>query len=468
VPNKKIYIWIAGITLLLVSLVTIQLIWLRQAAVMEQRETKLHVIKALERAEEKLKNTNYCMITYSKLYLNPNEGFYMLHTLRGKTDTVHTFTNDEAFTHTDTMLYDIPSINTQQYPVTVDMQLRLRMEVGDTGNFYKEQEEFYHNTGSKRVADKFAASRAIDSLFDMVLLDSLIGGYLKSEGTGANYGFGFIDNNHSNVVYARRVKDTTALLQSQYAINIFTDNKFLKPHKLSVVFMGGQAFYRTNYWLISSVFIIVLLAASFFVFVKLYFGQVKLTEMKSDFINNLTHEFNTPIANISLAIETLEGDGAASTDKVDKILGIISVEAARLRDNIEKALQVTAMDKGEMQMHKEETDLVALVTTILSSYQMQCEQLGGRINYLHPEQVLIGVDETHFLNCVCNLLDNAIKYRNGIPLITITLQETPTNVTLVIADNGIGMGQETQKHIFEKFYRAHEGDVHNMGGNTFN
>ena len=404
------------------------------------------------------------MITYSKVYLNSDEGFYMLHTTKNKVDTVHTFTNDEVYTHTDTMLYDIPAITTHQYPVSIDMQMRMSMIVNDTADFYKEQQEFYRNSGSKRIGDKFAVTKAIDSMFDMRLVDSLIGNYLQQEGITSAYGFGFTEKRHNRIAYACRVKDSTALLQSRYAINIFTDNKFFKPHKLSLVFTGGSAVNKMNYWLLSSVLIILLLAISFFVFVKLYFGQVKLTEMKSDFINNLTHEFNTPIANISLAIETLEGDAAIRDNKVGKILSIISVEAARLRDNIEKALQVTAMDKGVVQMHKEQTDLVALITTILSSYQMQCEQLGGKIDYVHPEQVMVSVDETHFLNCVCNLLDNAVKYRNGPPVIMITLQEDTVYATLVITDNGIGMGTETQKHIFEKFYRAHEGDVHNSKG----
>ena len=443
--------------------------WMRRATAIERRATLLHVIKALEQTEDKLRNTNYCLITYSKLFLNPGEGFYMIHQKCGSTgfygpvDTVHMLTNDETYTHTDSVLYDMGSQSTEQYPVSADLQIRFSMVIDDTADFYRQQKEFFRNTGSKKVSDRMANTKAIDSLFDMDLADSLIRQNLIAEYVTTPYGFGFISGNKNKIAFARRVKDSTALAASSYSIPVFQDNKFLPSYRLALVFRDGL--YPVNYWIFISIFIIILLTVCFYVFVRLHLDQARLSEMKSDFINNMSHEFNTPVSNISLAIEMLhENDTEVDKDKLKKILGIISAESSRLKNNIDKSLQSAAVDRGEIHFHKEEIDLVAVIKTILSSYQLQCEQLGGKIEFIHPEQLIVKVDETHLLNCVCNLLDNAIKYRQAVPVITVILKDDSRYVRLIVADNGKGMSGETQKHIFEKFYRAHEGNVHNTKG----
>jgi two-component system phosphate regulon sensor histidine kinase PhoR len=186
--------------------------------------------------------------------------------------------------------------------------------------------------------------------------------------------------------------------------------------------------------------------------------------MKSDFINNLTHEFNTPMANISLAIESLDEHGQAQHPKLKRMLDIISSESVRLRENIEKALQVVTMEKGNLHLAAEEIDLVEMTHTVLVTYQLKCEQLGGSISFIHPPKAIIRGDETHLLNCICNLLDNAVKYRQEIPHIDILLLDNSSYFGLSITDNGIGMNPETQKYIFEKFYRAQTGVRHDTKG----
>jgi len=170
------------------------------------------------------------------------------------------------------------------------------------------------------------------------------------------------------------------------------------------------------------------------------------------------------MANISLAIETLQENGLASNPKVNRVMSIISAESGRLRDNIERALHVATMERGTFQLHKENIDLVPIINTVVSAYQLQCEQLDGKIKYSHVDSAVIFGDETHLVNCACNLLDNAIKYRQGPPEISIGLEKRDNYIILSVADNGKGMTSEVQKHIFEKFYRAHEGDVHNTKG----
>ncbi|MCW3127473.1 MAG: hypothetical protein JWO03_3131 [Bacteroidetes bacterium] len=470
VKKEKVYIWMAGICLLLVMLIVIQLMWVRHTTIIEQRETRMQVMRAIESTEERLRNTNYCLLTYNKIYINRHEGFYMLHQpfdsirFTGTPDTVHMLTSDELFTNSDSLRFDISTIESVHYPMSAEIQVRFHIEFSDTSDFYNEQREFYKNTNNPLLSKRFANPRDIKAQFNMDVADSVIGRSLAAENIHSKYGFGFIVKDDNRVEFCRRVKDTAALMHSEFSRDFIPDNKFIKPYRLAVVFPDDDGFYKINLWLFISIFIILLLTFSFYKFVRFYLDQKRLSEMKSDLLNNLTHEFNTPIANIALAIETISDDPEAHSEKVDKIIQIISQESARLRNNIDRALQAVSMDKGQIVLRKDEIDLVAIIKTILSSYQLKCEQLGGRIEFIHPKSVIVTADETHLLNCICNLLDNAIKYRRGIPVIAITLTDSPRQITLSIADNGMGMNSETQKHIFEKFYRAHEGDTHNTKG----
>ncbi|HXS35687.1 MAG TPA: HAMP domain-containing sensor histidine kinase [Flavipsychrobacter sp.] len=464
---KKIYGWMAGISLLLIMLIVIQIIWLRDASGLEKRETQLHVTKALERVEEQMRNSNYCFVLYGKAYINPGEAFYVAKQkwdgtqLTGKPEILNLYYDGNYFSdgsaHKEGILLD-------EFPLMADMQLKFEAAITDTVNYYNERKAFYEKLTGKKFVDIMASDRPIDSVFRMGIVDSLIKASLKSENIDTNYGFAFILKGNNKISFAKRIHDSTLLLNSPYSLLLFTDNRFIKPYRLTLIFTHKPGNSKLNFWLLLSIGIILLLTFSFYAFVRIYIRQTRLSEMKSDFIHNLTHEFNTPMANISLAIETLQENGLATNPKVHRVMSIISAESGRLRDNIERALHVATMEKGTFQLHKENIDLVPVINTVVSAYQLQCEQLGGKIGYSHVDSATIFGDETHLVNCVCNLLDNAIKYRNGPPEISIQLGKRDNYVILSVADNGQGMTSEVQKHIFEKFYRAHEGDVHNTKG----
>jgi two-component system, OmpR family, phosphate regulon sensor histidine kinase PhoR len=298
----------------------------------------------------------------------------------------------------------------------------------------------------------------------MALVDSLLMSSLKSENTDTSFGFGIINAENNALVYHSRDGDSSQLKSSPFQVALFSDNRFMRPYILSVVFPDAEKAYHVNYLLLLSIAVIILLTFSFYAFIRLYLKQSQLSQMKSDFIHNLTHEFNTPMANISLALETLDCNDHPVDAKTRKVLGIIATESGRLRENIERSLHVAIMEDGALLLHKEDVDVTQLLSAVMTSYAFQCESLGGSIKLNYSSNPIIKADETHLLNCVVNLLDNAIKYRNQEPTITITLDERDDRILLSVADNGIGMNSETQKHIFDKFYRAHEGDTHNTKG----
>jgi len=194
--------------------------------------------------------------------------------------------------------------------------------------------------------------------------------------------------------------------------------------------------------------------------------QKKLAEMKNDFINNMTHEFKTPIFSISLASKALrKTQGIRESSKVQKFLDLIDDENQRLKDQVNKVLQMALMDAEESRLNKQEVNIHQLIRDVADSFHLKMEEQNGSITLqLNAEKQLIKADETHLSNILHSLIDNAIKYSDKQPDIIITTRDRDNGVCFSIADNGVGMDKETQKHIFDKFYRAQSGDQHDVKG----
>jgi signal transduction histidine kinase len=194
--------------------------------------------------------------------------------------------------------------------------------------------------------------------------------------------------------------------------------------------------------------------------------QKKLSDMKTDFINNMTHELKTPIATIAIASEALkDGDIRTNTSRVERFVGIIHDENKRLAGHVEKVLQAAQMERGELRLNTAPIDAHTVIATAAASIALQVEQKCGSITTnLNATQPSIEADEAHLTNVVFNLLDNATKYSPERPHIHITTRNTAQHFILCVEDNGIGMSKEAQKHIFEKFYRVPTGNVHDVKG----
>jgi signal transduction histidine kinase len=450
------------ISTMLVSLIIIQVLWLLGAAKAEKREKHLRVSTALNKVREQLKDNSLCFESFAKSYVDVGERFYMLHVQKnGQTDTVVIY-YDEALTRDK----KVGVLNSMKLglPFSMDIQLRAYVTAEDSSRFLSRKNAFYEDLKGGTLREIIRNKQPIDSMFSLAVIDSLIGASLEHEKADTSFGFGLIDLENNKIACQLRIKDSMALRSSPHYLALFTDNRFMTPYKLAIVFPASNSLFSINYLLILSVLVILLLTFSFYAFVSMYLKQDQLSKMKSDFIHNLTHEFNTPMANIALALETLDGPNKIFDENTKKVINIISVESARLQENIERSLQIAVMDEGGLLLHKEEIDIVELLNTVVNAYALQCETLGGNITFSCASSPVVFADETHLLNCVVNLLDNAIKYRNGAPVINISVEQKANTIVITITDNGIGMDNETQKHIFDKFYRAHEGDTHNTKG----
>jgi two-component system phosphate regulon sensor histidine kinase PhoR len=217
---------------------------------------------------------------------------------------------------------------------------------------------------------------------------------------------------------------------------------------------------------IGAIVFMVIIIAAFYITVKSLFDQRKLSQIKSDFINNMTHEFKTPLATISLAVDALRNDKVrADTEKAKYFSSIIKEENVRMNKHVETILQAALLEKQELQLNLIPLHAHEVITDILDNYQLQLKDKEGEIiMHLNATNDLISADEVHFTNLISNLIDNAIKYSKDKPRIIISTHCTKKFLAIRVDDNGIGMSKETVKRVFERFYRAHTGNIHNVKG----
>ena len=232
------------------------------------------------------------------------------------------------------------------------------------------------------------------------------------------------------------------------------------PHQTTIV-------WKEMIWfIIGAILFTIIITTAFFITVRTLLKQKKLSEIKSDFINNMTHEFKTPLATISLAVDALKNEKVKSdAEKTNYFTGIIKDENKRMNKQVETILQAALLDKQEVQLNLKRLHAHDLITAALNNIQLQVEEKQGvLVVYLDAEKDIVMADEVHFTNLINNLLDNAVKYSKENLQIKLTTQNSGNLLKIKIEDNGIGMNKETLHRIFEKFYRAHTGNVHNVKG----
>ena len=241
------------------------------------------------------------------------------------------------------------------------------------------------------------------------------------------------------------------------------------PFETIIIVAPNIRYYllRSLLWVIIGVvlFIIVVLAA-FFITIRSLMTQRKLVEIKKDFINNMTHELKTPLATISLAVDALKSTKVNTDPKsVDYFSSIIKEENIRMNKHVETILQAAQLDKKENELNKQEVELHDLILGVVDSFKLQLEGKPSNVQtILEANPSTIKVDEEHLLHVLSNLIDNAIKYSKTEIDITIQTKTLNNKTCIRIIDKGIGMDANARKHIFEKFYRAHSGNVHDVKG----
>ncbi|MEC3907690.1 HAMP domain-containing sensor histidine kinase [Tamlana sp. 2201CG12-4] len=256
--------------------------------------------------------------------------------------------------------------------------------------------------------------------------------------------------------------------KSTFGVSLFRDENNRSLYKLLVNFPDDRSFILSGIIgmiMLSVIFtsiIILAFASALFQLVK----QRKISQIKTDFINNMTHEFKTPIATINLALDAIRNPKVINdNEKVVRYLSMIKEENKRMHAQVENVLRISKLEKNELNISKDRVKLHDLIEDAITHVGLIVENRNGYIKtFLNADKSSVLANETHFTNVIVNMLDNAIKYSPDEPKIEVYTENVGTNIILKVKDYGSGMSKAAAKRVFEKFYREHTGNIHNVKG----
>lgn len=359
-------------------------------------------------------------------------------------------------------------------PFLVDFLNQIKVSKGDLSTQFNDLKN-----ASKFGVDLFKSESSYDlynnykQRVDTNAVDSILKLELLNNGIKSKYGF-LVSNAVPNYIHSGHVRNNLQAAEEDvdtmglFRISLSPNNSFAEQNYLILRFVDQQrTIFKEIYpLLIMSIVVILIFLFSFYFIMASNLKQKKLSTIKNDFISNMTHEFKTPISTISLASEMLSDQSISQTpDKQTRYLKMIRDENKRLSVLVESILQTSILDKGEFKLKLTELDIHDIISTAINNTQLLISQRGGVINTsLLAQNFKIVGDRVHLTNIVFNLIDNAIKYTQGVPEITVKTENTEDGIRISVKDNGIGISKENQRKIFDKFYRVPTGNVHNVKG----
>lgn len=288
---------------------------------------------------------------------------------------------------------------------------------------------------------------------------------LKENNVNIDYEFAIYGNDLATKVQSGNFEYDK---KSTFSWPIFYDNNNQTPFKLLVNFPEDSKFILSSIIgmmslsIVFTLIIIIAYTSSLYQLIK----QRKISEIKTDFINNMTHEFKTPIATINLAIDSIRNPKIiVDQEKVMRYLNMIKDENKRMHAQVENVLRISKLEKNELNISKDRVKLHDLIVEAIAHVELIIEDRQGYIKtFLKADKSSVLANETHFTSVIVNILDNAIKYSPDAPKIEVSTENVGNNIILKIKDHGSGMSKAAVKRVFEKFYREHTGNIHNVKG----
>lgn len=326
------------------------------------------------------------------------------------------------------------------------------------------------------MKDFIYTKRPIEQRVNRFLLDTLLKKQLVQNGVTLPYEFavrGAVGGQSPDAFIFSTVSMRPSEWEDKsYKAALFPNETLGAQNALYVFFPDQQRYILSNMSVMfgGSGILIIVIMACFYMAVTTILRQKKLSDIKNDFINNMTHEFKTPISTIALAAEMAQENSASLTEnpkgaRLERYLGIIREENKRLGTHVEKVLQMALLDKGHVKLKITETNIHDLIGAALNGQSVQIEQKEGEVDlHFEAEEDMVAADEVHISNILNNLIDNAIKYSPEKLHLNITTRNENGGIAVSIADKGIGMSREQQQRVFDTFYRVPTGNVHDVKG----
>lgn len=310
-----------------------------------------------------------------------------------------------------------------------------------------------------------AALKPIQERVSNELIKNLLSKELKIYGVNTPFEYSIYSNGLATKIQSEAFRYDK---DANYSIPIFTDSEGNSKYQLLIQFPQKKKFLISELIgiaVLSTIFTLVIVIAYSSALSQLI-KQRQISEIKTDFINNMTHEFKTPIATINLALDAIKNPKVfEDKEKVSRYLQMIKDENKRMHAQVENVLRISKLEKKELEINKENHDIHEIIEDAIEHVNLIVEDREGSITKtFDATRSSVLLNDVHFTNVLVNILDNAIKYSANIPVIDVHTENVKDFIIIKIKDNGIGMSKAAQKRIFEKFYREHTGDVHNVKG----
>jgi two-component system phosphate regulon sensor histidine kinase PhoR len=318
------------------------------------------------------------------------------------------------------------------------------------------------------------SDRPIEDRVNRLALDTLLRQALVERGINIPFAYGVRTRLRPQFLFTSMGSDLQQFEDQGYKAALFPNNLLETGNYVYVYFPTQQEFILSRLGFMSgaSVVLILVILACFYIAISTIMRQKKLADIKNDFINNMTHEFKTPISTISLAVEMAQDQlrspmSATSPEpaRLTRYMGIIRDETRRLGSHVEKVLQMALLDRGEIKLKLSPVNVHDVIEKVLNNIGIQIEQREGEVDLdFEADNEVVEADEVHLTNILYNLLDNAIKYSPEHPHIAIRTRSLSEGISITVADQGLGMTKEQVSRIFEKFYRVPTGNRHDVKG----
>ncbi len=476
--KKRINWLIALMTVSLIGITGIQAYWLNNSYNLEEEKFDQQVSEALEGVASRLETLETINFLRNNFRLEP---FF--------SGQAHAFgevkTKDSIYRVSDTEGSYSISVSMSDDSIEV---VEGRTEIRSQNSFFPDTSRRFNfsgggvtNTGkielklkrmdavfNQLVKHSFNKKMGLKSRMDQRTLDSILDFELRSKGIDIPYKYVVVEDNRG-VMGDQDFSGITTLPETEFVHQAALFPNDLFGHSTLMVFFSGKTNYLLKSMWLTFLVSLVFTAAIIFTFARTLsytLQQKRISDIKTDFINNMTHEFKTPIATINLAIDALRNPKVINDpQRIEHYSKVIKQENNRMNLQVESVLRMALMDKKELELNFEPVQVSDLLDECISHIQLSLESKNGRIEKnFNDNGTELNVDPNHFSNSIINILDNAVKYSINAPLIKVVTELTRHNLIIIISDKGVGMSKEEQKHIFDRFFRVSSGDIHNIKG----
>jgi two-component system phosphate regulon sensor histidine kinase PhoR len=454
--NQK-YIWLVTIVLCiaLFGLIIIQIKYYQSAAEIKEEQFRLNVSNALEQIVEQLQKEETDQLFRSVTLDNSGNGY---------SNSSQSASSEFIISQKAHGNFELSFHSHNKRTKIAEGSLAELSRDGSMSSFFNTMSEGTLNLRMLSFKMKRAGLPVMDRV-NAELLPEIIDHCLVDNGIKLKYEYAI----KTEKVFVKKSKNYFKNPSSEkYSKKLFPeDPSFAKNSKLYIFFPQKNRFMVSSYSMLLPSFVLTLvliLCSAFTIFI--IFRQKKLSKIKNDFINNMTHEFKTPISTISLASQMLKDNTVTTTaSTLDHIAKIIHDESRRLSYQVEKVLQMAIFNEGRLKLKLKAINVHQIVQNLLPNFTIRAEDKKGNMySNLDAGQDLVMADEVHLSNIISNLLDNALKYCKDAPEISINTRNKDKGIVISITDNGIGISKEDQRMIFERFFRVHTGNVHDVKG----